>query len=153
MMKRACCIFLAVLLLLACAGCEASDTPIEGSVEELLEKVARDTVDPEVSLVTAQAAEENFNWYFFIDPIEGAEGWVSEPVIGSIPHCIGLLRLPEGVDAEQVRAEIEENLNPRKWVCVEAEETAVIRRGDLILVALSDSGGVAKAKENFQALQ
>lgn len=148
---------LLAILLLACSACTsgspaAGQENIEGSVEELLGKVTQDAADPEISLMTTQAADENFEWYFFIQPIDGSEGWVSEPMIGSIPHCIGLLRVPASQDPEEVRTEIEENINPRKWVCVEAEKTAVLRRGDLILVAMSDTATVDKAVANFQAL-
>ncbi len=155
-MKKAACLLLALLVLLACAACgTASDGSenLEGSVEELLGQVTKDVTDPEMSLITIEATEENFSWYFFIDPIPGAEAWVSEPLIGSIPHFVGLLRVPEGADAEKTQSEIEEKLDPRKWVCVEAEKTEVIRRGDLILVVMSDSDAAAKAAANFRALR
>ncbi len=155
-MKKIFAILLAVSLALLCAACGSSpagEKKIEGSVEELLGQVTADAADPEIGLVTAQATEETFQWYFFVDPIDGAEGWVSEPMIGSIPHFVGLLRLPESSNAEEVQAEIEKNINPRKWVCVEAEKTAVLRRGDLILVVMSDADVVSKVTANFNALQ
>lgn len=156
-MKKLSVLLLAFVLALSCAACgqtagNTGDANIEGSVEELLGKVTDGVTDPEMGLVTVEADETNFAWYFFIDPIEGAEAWVSEPMIGSIPHFVGLLRVPEGVDAETVRSDIEANLDPRKWVCVEAEKTAVLRRGDLILVVMSEADSVSKATENFNAL-
>lgn len=133
------------------SGAPASDK-VEGAVSDLLAAVVKDATDPELSLVEPEINDENFTWYFFIDPIEGAEAAVSEPMIGSIAHFVGLLRVPEGTDPETVRADIEEKLDPRKWVCVEAETTAVIRRGDLILVAMSEKAVVDKVTENFNAL-
>ncbi len=155
-MKKIICLLLALLVLLACTACGAESDGsenLEGSVEELLGRVTKDVTDPEMSLVTAEATEENFSWYFFIDPIPGAEAWVSEPMIGSIPHFVGLLRVPEGTDAEETRSQIEEKLDPRKWICVEAEKAEVLRRGDLILVVMSDSDAAAKAAANFRALR
>lgn len=169
-MKQLLCILLTLSLALSLAACSdgetdsgnpgsgapASSAPaeehIEGSVEELLGKVTEGAADPELSLTTAQADESTFEWYFFIPYLEGAEGWVSEPMIGSIPHFIGLLRVPEGTDPEEVRASIEKNLNPQKWVCVEAEKTAVLRRGDLILVAMAEGTSVDRAVDNFNKL-
>lgn len=154
-MKRKILSILAAVLLLCCTACSAApsgEDRVEGDVKDLLAKVTDGATDPELSLVTADVTEENFQWYFFVEPIDGAEGVVSEPMIGSIPHCIALLRVPAGSDAEAVRSEIEENLDPRKWVCVEAEKTAVLRRGDLILLAMSDAAAVDKAVENFNAL-
>lgn len=63
-----------------------------------------------------------------------------------------MLRLPEGADAAEIQKEIEENLNPRKWVCVEAESSKVARHGNLILVAMSSKDAVNKAVSNFDAL-
>src|SRR5699024_8076010 len=77
------------------------------------------------SLLTTPVTEENFAWYFYIDPIEGAEGMASEAAMSAVPHAICLLKLPEDADAEQVQADIEEALNPHKWVCVEAEANEV----------------------------
>ncbi len=157
-MKKLFCLLLALSLLFCCAACGGSgasgteDGTIEGDLSELLSQVTKDATDPELSLVEAQVNEENFSWYLFIDPIEGAEAVVSEPVIGSIPHCVALLRVPDTSDAEQVRSEIEEKLDPRKWVCAEAESTAVLRKGNLILLAMSDTGTVKKVTDNFNGL-
>ncbi len=156
-MKRFCVILLAALLVISCAACGGSGAgggdKIEGDIHELLTQVTDGVTDPEMSLVDAEVNDDNFAWYFFIDPIEGAEAAVSEPMIGSIAHFVGLLRVPQGTDAETVRADIEKNLNPRKWVCVEAEKTAVVLRGDLILVAMSEASAVDKAVENFNGLK
>ena len=61
--------------------------------------------------------------------------------------------MPEGAEnGDAIRDEIEEKADPRKWVCVEAEKTAVIRRGNLILLAMADSGVVDAVTANFMAL-
>lgn len=159
-MKKICLILLTVALLLTCAACgqptesvgSSGGERLEGELSELLAEVTKDATDPELSLLETEVTEENFSWFLFIDPIEGAEAIVSEPAIGSIAHCVALLRVPDSVDAEEVRTEIEEKLDPRKWVCVEAEKTAVLRRGNLILMAMSDRGTVDKVVENFNAL-
>lgn len=140
-----------ILSLAACGG-DKGEEKIEGTVMELLEKVVKDATNPEMSLENSEVSADNFNWIFFIDPIDGAEAAVNQPIIGSIPHEIALLRVPEGEDAEQVRKDIETNMDPRKWICVEAESTAVLRRGDLILLAMADKDTVEKVKANFLAL-
>lgn len=156
-MKKGILVLLAALLLLACAACgqpagSDGEQNIEGSLSELLSQVTKDATDPELSLLETEVTEETFPGFLFIEPIEGAEAIVSEPAIGSIPHCVALLRVPDSVDAEEVRGEIEKNLDPRKWVCVEAEKTAVLRRGNLILMAMSDTDTVNKVVSNFNAL-
>lgn len=153
MMKKLCAAFLALLLTLSLAACgSSSGGNIEGSLQELLQKVTDGATDPEMALMDTEVNSDNFAGYFFIDPVEGAEGRVSEAAINAIPHSIGLLRVPASADPEKVKTDIEANLNPRKWVCVEAEKTAVVRHGDLILVAMSSADSVDKAVANFDAL-
>ena len=156
-MKKVFAFVLVLSLLLCCAACgdannNAADSNIEGSLEDLIVKVTKDATDPELSLIEMAVPEDMFSWYLFIDPIDGAEAAVSEPMIGSIPHSVVLLRVPDSVDAEAVRGEIEEKLDPRKWVCVEAEKTAVLRRGNLILMVMSSADTVDKIISNFSAL-
>lgn len=160
-MKKYIAAFLCFALIFVLAACGSGAVPsssapasdmVSGDVSGLLAKVTEGVTDAEMSLVNPEITDENFSWYFFIDPIDGADAAVSEPMIGSIPHFVGLLRVPDGTDPEEVKAGIEGNLDPRKWVCVEAEKTAVLRRGNLILVAMSEAASVDKAVENFKAL-
>lgn len=154
MKKRILAALLAVLFLLPMGACSqpgGGGKTIEGTVEEVLEKVTGD-LPVETSLLTTPVTEENFAWYFYIDPVEGAEGMASEAAMSAVPHAICLLKLPEDADAEQVQADIEEALNPHKWVCVEAEANEVARQGQWILVAQSTKDVVDQAVENFNAL-
>ena len=124
---------------------------IEGSLEELLAKVT-EGVEPDIMVMETPLTQENFSSYLFIDYVEGSEGLASDAAINAIAHSVVLLRLPEGADAAEIQKEIEENLNPRKWVCVEAESSKVARHGNLILVAMSSKDAVNKAVSNFDAL-
>ena len=156
-MKKVVAFVLVLSLLLCFAACSGTNGGtasgnIEGSLTDLLQKVTKDATDPEMALIETEVTEDMFSWYLFIDPIDGAEAVVSEPMIGSIPHSVALLRVPDSADAEQVRAEIEEKLDPRKWVCVEAEKTAVLCRGNLILMVMSDKETADKIISNFTAL-
>lgn len=157
-MKKAITLFLAICLLLSCAACgqpaaQGGSDHVDGSLSDLLAQVTKDATDPEMVLLETEVTADNFSWFLFIDPVEGAEALVSEPAIGSsIAHCVVLMRVPASADAEAVRSEIEEKLDPRKWVCVEAEKTAVLRRDDLILMVMSKADTVDKVTENFQAL-
>ena len=156
-MKKVLALVLALSLLVCFAACgeqgsTAGGGNIEGNLTDLLQKVTDGATDPEMALIETEVTEDMFSWYLFIDPIDGAEAVVSEPMIGSIPHSVALLRVPDSADAEQVRSEIEEKLDPRKWVCVEAEKTAVLRRGDLILMVMSDTETVNKVISNFNSL-
>lgn len=156
-MKKVLSIMMTLVLVLSLAACASkgenggSDN-VEGEISALLTTVTDGITDPELALGTTEITDENFEWYFFVPAIDGAEAMVSEPLMSSIAHCVGLVRVPEGTDAESVRKDIEDNVNPHKWICVEAEKTAVVRRGDLILLAMGETAVVDAAVSNFNNL-
>ncbi|MDO4749735.1 MAG: hypothetical protein Q4A39_02715, partial [Eubacteriales bacterium] len=95
--------------------------------------------------------EENFSFFAFIDPIEGAEGLVSEAMVGSIAHSVVLLALPDDVDAESVAQQMQANADPRKWICVEAEKVMTLTKGNLVLLIMSSVERADVIAANFQA--
>ena len=137
-MKRFMAFVLAGVLCLLGTACSAGgksevvDAPLEEVMNEILADVPNDfEVDNE------PVDKEHFSWYFGIDYVEGAEGFSSEALISALPHSLALLRVPEGENAAALAKDIEEKIDPRKWVCVEAEKTVVKQRGNLILVIMT----------------
>lgn len=157
----------AVLLFgsLACAGQPAEQQPTEAptaeptatpdpmttdSLADIMAAIIKD-VDGDLSTAEGAIEDERFAWFFNMDPIEGAEAYSSEALISAVPHSIALLRVPEGTDVETVAKQIEENANPRKWVCVEAEKTIVKVRGNVVLLVMSDAATADQVAANFEA--
>lgn len=93
--------------------------------------------------------KENFSFYTFADYVEGAEGYVSEPMMGSIAHSVVLVRLPEGADANAFAAKVKANADPRKWICVEAETVEVKTKGNLVLLVMSTKEIASKIVSQF----
>ncbi len=152
------CLFALCLCFLAFAGCSSSSQQsseaagnIEGTLDELMPKVI-EGLDPELALMEFPITKDNFSSYFFIDYVEGSTGLASDAAINAIPHSVALLRLPESEDSKAVCDEIEKNLDPRKWICVEAEASKVLAKGNLILVVMSDQATVDLVAKNFEAL-
>ena len=96
--------------------------------------------------------EETFNWITFTQYQEGFEAAYSECMIGSIAHSLVLVRVPDGTDVEAVRADIEKNHDPRKWICVEAEKSAVVAHNNTILLVMADAVVADQVLANFDAL-
>ena len=96
-------------------------------------------------------SSDRFSWFFGIDAIDGAEGYSSEALIGSIAHSVALLRVPEGTDAAALADTIQSSVDPRKWICVEAEKTIVKSHGSVILVVLSSADVADTIAANFDA--
>ena len=77
---------------------------------------------------------------------------MSSPMIGSIAHCVVLLRLPDGTDVDEVAEQIKANADPRKWICVEAEAVEVRTAGNIVLLVMSSQTTADKVVSNFEAL-
>jgi len=119
-------------------------TPLESIMESLLAGV------PDLPMLGNTPLDaENFSFFAFIEQPEGAEGLVSEAMIGSIAHSVVLIRLPEGVDASEVAAQMEANADPRKWICVEAEKVIALSRGNLALLIMSNAATADAIAANF----
>lgn len=64
---------------------------------------------------------------------------VSEPMIGSQAYSFVLVKVKDGVDADKVAKEMSENIDTRKWICVQAEKLYATSVDNLaVLVMASD---------------
>lgn len=158
-MKKTITLILCAVMVLSMAACSAgnggsADAEKPGdtmSLEEIFENILADVKDlPMVDNVKVEP--EMYESFLFVAPIDGAEALASEGMINAVAHSAVLLRVPDGTDVEAVRAEIEANANPRKWVCVEAEKTAVVAHGNTILLVMSFSDITDAMVKNFDAL-
>lgn len=125
----------------------------EMSLTEIMDTLYNGYTEELPMLATTEITDaETFEWITFAKYVEGYEAVVSEPMMSSIAHSVALVRVPEGTDVESVRAEIEENCDPRKWVCVEAEKTAVIAHNNTILLVMTNAALADIVVSNFDAL-
>ena len=137
------------------AGCtKESEKNIEGSLSNIMTKLYEGIDESEMPSLADNVTlnEETFSNFAFVDNVKYKEAIVSEPVIGAIAHSVVLIRLEDSKDAEQVVKDIKEKANPRKWVCVEAENTYVLSKGDLVVLIMSNDLA-NKMKENFENLK
>ncbi len=101
------------------------------------------------ALMTMELDSESFSAFTFADYIDGIEGFVSEPMMGSFAHSVVLVRVPEGTDANAFAETVRNNANPRKWICVEAEKVQVSVKGNIVLLAMSSASNVDIITSNF----
>ncbi len=138
-------------------GCGNKMTHVEGKLEDLMTKVYDGIKQEELPgmLQNIELTEEDIEYYIGTKDIKWKEAVASESGIGSIAHSVVLIRMDESAsqkDIEEAKTKIKENANPRKWLCVEAENVFVESNGDLIVLIMSD----AKAetlKTNFSKLK
>ncbi len=164
-MKKSLIFICTIMVCFLLVGCGSKDTKkednkkdnvanVSGSLSDIMEKLYEGIPEEEMpslaDLVTLD--KDTFVNFAFVDNVKYKEAVVSEPVIGAIAHSVVLIRLEDAKDASKVVEDIKKNANPRKWVCVEAEHTYVLSKGDLVVLIMSNEHA-DKIKENFENLK
>ena len=67
------------------------------------------------------------------------EAVVSEPMMGSQAYSFVLVRVKDAADAEEVANAMINGIDPRKWICVEADDVRVMVKGDVVALYMIDS--------------
>lgn len=135
-------------------GCGKKVEKVEGSLEELMTKVYENIPEEErpMMLTNIEITRETSGGYLGTSDIDFVEALASEPAIGSIAHSVVLLRVKADADIEEIKKQIEDNVNPRKWICVEAEKVVVKSKGDLIILIMSSNDTVETIEASFDNL-
>lgn len=143
---------LACVTLFSLTGC--GEKQVEGTLEEIMTKVYADVPEDErpMMLTNTEVTEENVENYLGTKDIEYEEALASESAVGSIAHSVVLVRMKDGANIEEAKKKIEENVNPRKWICVEAEDVVVKNKGNLIILIMSSSNYIEKIENSFDNL-
>ena len=130
-MKKLTALLLAVLLvfgLAACAGSPAEPNAKPGdtmTLQDILTSITKDVADLPDTETTA-LTKDNFEYFAFTAMPDGVEAIAADALINAVPHSVVLMRAQDAETAKKLAADVEANLNPAKWVCVEAEKTAVL---------------------------
>ena len=61
------------------------------------------------------------------------------PMMGSIAFSMVMVRTAEDADVKAVAETMKNNIDPRKWICVEADDLQVVSYGDVIMLIMVDS--------------
>lgn len=153
-LQRAVSALLACLCLAVFAGC-TKNKPSQGSkvthldsleqvqafIEKIYEEVGESNMPMmvehrELDLADADALEFNTG-------LRSAEGIrrvvVSESAVGSIAYSMLYVCVKDGADAAKIQAQILENINPAKWICVSAEQEASMTLGGDIFFVMGDA--------------
>lgn len=127
---------------------------VEGTLPEIMEKLYEGISEEEMPMMieNIELNDENFVNYAFIEDVNYSDALASESMITSTAHSVVLIRLEDAKDSEIVVEELKEKANPRKWICVEAENTYVLSKGDLVVLIMSNELA-PKIKENFENLE
>ncbi len=123
----------------------------EMSLEEIISNLTKDLEMPMTENMNVE--KDWYPSYVFVDYIDGSEALANESLMSSVAHSAVILRLPEGSDIEKIRAELEKNADPVKWVCVGAEKKEVVSNGNHILLVMSFEDITDKVVERFMEMK
>lgn len=63
----------------------------------------------------------------------------SEALISSIPYSLLVMRVKDGANVESIKTEVFENVDTRKWICVEASTLYATDYDNTVIFVMSDS--------------
>ena len=162
-MKKFVSVLLALCLVLSLAACggkktEATEAPamkVEGTMEELLNKtIEQRPVEFMGGVIPVDLTDSSEDGLWALKSYTGlddaakiTEAAAFEPMMGSLAFSMVLVRTAEGADSKAVAEAMKANINPRKWVCVEADDLKVAGFGDVVMLIMvnSDSGMTAQS--------
>ena len=150
-------VFVALLLVVSLSGC-GSNKNVEGTLEELMEKVYADVPEDQrpMMLGNIEVTDENVGMFLGTEDIEYEEALASESGVGSIAHSVVLVRTKKGANVEAIEEKIEKSVNPRKWICVGVEKDDVIVESEgnlIILIMVQDEKTREKLEDSFEKLK
>ena len=153
-MKKMISMLLVLVMALSLAACgnntpaaEAPAVKVEGTMEELLNKVVE--IQPVEFMggtmpVDLTDTSEDGLWmiknYTGLDNADSiSEAAFFEPMMGSIPYSMVMVRTAEGADVKSVAEGMKNGIDQRKWICVEADDLQVVSYGDVVMLIMVDS--------------
>jgi hypothetical protein len=144
-MKKFWALALALLIAILSASCskkaESADSPADNPGDSLpLAEIVGTVLEgiPDLpAYEPMELDEENFEFFAFIPHQPGFEGIMADALIGTIPHSVVLIRLPDAAGAKKAADEILSKADVRKWICVEAESAQTAHKGRLVLLVMS----------------
>ena len=147
------------LFLLSGCGQKELSGSLEDIMNDLNEYTFKGYADDEkpmlMNINVLQDASDNVEYYIGTTDIEYEEILASEPMMGSQAYSVVLVKMKDGSDIEEAKQKILDNVNPRKWVCVEVpkEDVIVKNRGNIIiLIMVNDETFREKLDKGFDEI-
>ena len=147
-MKKLIAMILVLAMAVAMAACGGSKaTPLAGTMEENVLKVMEiapvEFMGGIIPVDLTDTSEDGL-WavtYFtgLSDASKITDVAVYEPMMGSQAFSLVMVRTAEGEDAKAVAQEMKDNIDPRKWICVGADEIMAAGYADTVMFIMVDS--------------
>ena len=166
-MKKIVAIVLALSLVLSLAACggkknqetEAPALKVEGTMEELLNKtIEQRPVEFMGGVIPVDLTDSSEDGLWALKSYTGlddaakiTEAAAFEPMMGSMAFSMVMVRTAEGADSKAVAEAMKSGIDPRKWICVEADDLKVAGFGDVVMLIMVNSDGGMTAQSFVDA--
>ena len=166
-MKKFMSVLLALAMVFSLAACgnatNKNETPaetpaaanLEGTMEELVNQIVElnpvEFMGGTMPVDLTDTSEDGLWAIQYFTGLASAEQItdvaVYEPMMGSLPFSMVLVRVAEGASAEEVAGAMKSGIDQRKWICVEADDLMVVGYGDVVMLMMvgSDTGMTAQS--------
>ena len=158
-MKKLISMLLALTMVVGLSACGGNNTPateapteapivkVEGTMEELLNKVVeKQPVEFMGGTMPVDLTDTSDDGKWMVKNYTGLDSSDSiteaaffEPMMGSIPYSMVMVRTAEGADIKAVAEGMKNGIDQRKWICVEADDLQVVSYGDVVMLIMVDS--------------
>ena len=96
---------------------------------------------------------EQFKFATGLSSSEGVEyAIMSEPMMSSQAYSLILMKVVDGVDANQIAKTMSESIDTRKWICVTAEKLYATNSGNVVCLVMASEEWARPVYENFKTI-
>ena len=168
-MKKFICLCLALTMALSLAACgkkapaetTAPAASVEGTMEELVNKIIDNRpVEFSGGSIVIDLADTSEDGQWIVKSYTGLEDASAltdaaayEPMMSSIAFSLVTVRVAPDGDARAVAESMKSGIDPRKWICVEADDLLVAGCGDVVMLIMVSSTSGMTAQSFVDAFQ
>ena len=168
-MKKFICLCLTLTMALSLAACgkkapaetTAPAASVEGTMEELVNKIIDNRpVEFSGGSIVIDLADTSEDGQWIVKSYTGLEdasvltdAAAYEPMMSSIAFSLVTVRVAPGADSKAVAESMKSGVDPRKWICVEADDLLVAGCGDVVMLIMVSTTGGRTAQSVVDAFQ
>ena len=147
-MKKWIVMLLVLAMALSMPACRRKKTaPLQGTMEENINKIMEENpaefMGGAIPIDLNDTSEDGLWALKSYTGLTSAEGITEvaafEPMTGSQAFSLVLARVAEGTDPKTVARQMKDNIDPRKWICAEADQIAAAGYGNVVMFIMLDS--------------
>lgn len=114
-----------------------------GSLAEIIDNIYANHTPIELPLITMDLDLSDIDMVSYNTGLSSTDlitaASVSESMIGSQAYSLVLVRVADAANAEAVAQEMHDNIDTRKWMCVEADDMRVVAYEDVVMLFMVGS--------------